>query len=184
MYCPKCGKEIPDGSKFCTSCGSAVNTENTVHQDTNVPPPIYNNTPINNLSPAQEILNKSSKFKKKYVGIAVAVVAVIIVIVLLASGGKTEDIVRDGTFNGYPEMTVGEAFAGFFDEPTWTSYTESGTKYVKFTGGCTLYNEPVKAKIIFEIDGKNFNVDSFKIGTVNIVSASDLENILDKIYSK
>jgi len=24
MYCKICGKELPDGTKFCTSCGSAV----------------------------------------------------------------------------------------------------------------------------------------------------------------
>lgn len=26
MFCPKCGKEIPDGSTFCSSCGTNVNT--------------------------------------------------------------------------------------------------------------------------------------------------------------
>ncbi len=26
MFCPKCGKEIPDGSAFCPSCGTNVNT--------------------------------------------------------------------------------------------------------------------------------------------------------------
>ena len=26
MFCPKCGKEIPDGSAFCSSCGTNVNT--------------------------------------------------------------------------------------------------------------------------------------------------------------
>jgi predicted nucleic acid-binding Zn ribbon protein len=24
MFCPKCGKEIPDGSGFCSKCGSAL----------------------------------------------------------------------------------------------------------------------------------------------------------------
>lgn len=26
MFCPKCGKEIPEGSTFCSSCGTNVNT--------------------------------------------------------------------------------------------------------------------------------------------------------------
>lgn len=26
MFCPKCGKELPDGSAFCSSCGTNVNT--------------------------------------------------------------------------------------------------------------------------------------------------------------
>jgi hypothetical protein len=32
MYCPKCGKEIPDDSKFCYSCGSKIEINET--QDT------------------------------------------------------------------------------------------------------------------------------------------------------
>jgi uncharacterized membrane protein YvbJ len=24
MFCPKCGKEIPDGPGFCSKCGSAL----------------------------------------------------------------------------------------------------------------------------------------------------------------
>lgn len=183
MFCPNCGKEITDGSKFCPSCGSVINEDNTVHQDASVPPPVQNAS-ANDLPPAQEVLSKSKKSKKKTIGIVVAIVAVIIVIALLSSGGSTEDIVKDGTFDGYPEMTVGEAFEGFFSEPTWSSYTESGTEYVKFTGGCTLYDEPVNAKIIFKIDDNRFSVDSFKIGTIDVESASDLEDILDKIYAK
>ena len=26
MYCPSCGKSIPDGSKFCLHCGSSLST--------------------------------------------------------------------------------------------------------------------------------------------------------------
>ena len=26
MYCPACGKQIPDGSRFCFLCGAAVPT--------------------------------------------------------------------------------------------------------------------------------------------------------------
>ncbi|NLK26041.1 MAG: zinc-ribbon domain-containing protein [Euryarchaeota archaeon] len=27
MYCPKCGKEVVDGSKFCDNCGAAIPSE-------------------------------------------------------------------------------------------------------------------------------------------------------------
>lgn len=26
MYCPKCGKELPEGAQFCPNCGNSVNT--------------------------------------------------------------------------------------------------------------------------------------------------------------
>lgn len=32
MFCPKCGKEIKDGSKFCPFCGGAIAPENTAPQ--------------------------------------------------------------------------------------------------------------------------------------------------------
>ena len=27
MFCSKCGKELPDNSRFCTGCGAKVNTD-------------------------------------------------------------------------------------------------------------------------------------------------------------
>lgn len=29
MFCPKCGKELPDSSNFCTACGYKIETNNT-----------------------------------------------------------------------------------------------------------------------------------------------------------
>lgn len=29
MFCPKCGKELPDSSNFCTACGHKIETNNT-----------------------------------------------------------------------------------------------------------------------------------------------------------
>ena len=30
MFCPKCGKELPDGSKFCPECGASTTGAETV----------------------------------------------------------------------------------------------------------------------------------------------------------
>jgi len=30
MFCPKCGKELPDGSKFCPECGASTTGGETV----------------------------------------------------------------------------------------------------------------------------------------------------------
>lgn len=27
MYCPNCGKKLPDGAKFCTNCGAKIDAE-------------------------------------------------------------------------------------------------------------------------------------------------------------
>lgn len=36
MYCSKCGKEIPNDSKFCEHCGFQINSKNKVEQKNNV----------------------------------------------------------------------------------------------------------------------------------------------------
>ena len=30
MFCKNCGNELPDGSKFCSKCGAAVQAESVV----------------------------------------------------------------------------------------------------------------------------------------------------------
>ncbi len=42
MICPECGKEIPDGAKFCTECGASINAEAV----SDVPAPVAAKKPI------------------------------------------------------------------------------------------------------------------------------------------
>lgn len=32
MYCPKCGKELKEGAKFCSGCGASMNVEKTASE--------------------------------------------------------------------------------------------------------------------------------------------------------
>ena len=34
MFCPKCGEEIKDGSKFCKHCGSEIKKNNNANSPT------------------------------------------------------------------------------------------------------------------------------------------------------
>lgn len=54
MFCPSCGKQNPDGSKFCESCGATMSSQNSAP-----PPPqqSYNSAPPppqQNYSPPQQ----------------------------------------------------------------------------------------------------------------------------------
>ena len=37
MKCPKCGKEMPDGSAFCTECGQSLKTKSEPVESTAKP---------------------------------------------------------------------------------------------------------------------------------------------------
>ena len=43
MFCPKCGKQIPDGAAFCASCGNRIGGEAPAKPATQGMPPILNN---------------------------------------------------------------------------------------------------------------------------------------------
>ncbi|MBE7024504.1 MAG: zinc ribbon domain-containing protein [Ruminococcaceae bacterium] len=69
MFCEKCGKENPDGVKFCESCGNAM--ENA-------------GEPAGAQSPVESVIGG---LKKEHKTIALGVVAVVVVVLLLAIFG-------------------------------------------------------------------------------------------------
>ncbi|MGN0154908.1 MAG: zinc-ribbon domain-containing protein [Lachnospiraceae bacterium] len=172
MFCTKCGKEIPEGNQYCTACGAPL------EPDTSEKTYVSVNNNKNNTDEKPQ-----SKKKRNIIGICAAVV-LLVILVALFSGDSAVDTVKGGKFNAYPENTVGKAFENFFSDPEWTSYEENGHDYVKFTGGCTLYGEPVNAKIIFVVDGKAFNIKSMRVGNLDLTNVYDQEILLDKIFAE
>ena len=82
MFCPKCGKDIKDGSKFCKHCGSEIKKNKN---GTSVP---------NKVDNAQS--GGDEKTKKIIIGVLVAAI-VILAIVFVAFG--------TGLFNGNSHNT-------------------------------------------------------------------------------
>lgn len=76
MFCPKCGKEIKDGSKFCKHCGSEIKSKKNVTSTPNK---------VNN--------QYSSDEKNKKIIIGVLVVAIVILAIVFVAFGT-------GLFNG------------------------------------------------------------------------------------
>ncbi|MBR0272037.1 MAG: zinc-ribbon domain-containing protein [Methanobrevibacter sp.] len=74
MFCPKCGKEINDGSKFCKHCGNQIKQPNTVSD-----------------TPSSSNSSGDDKTKKIIIGVLIAAIAVL-AIVLVGFG--------TGMFNG------------------------------------------------------------------------------------
>lgn len=178
MLCTKCGKQIPEGSKFCEACGAPVNTNTAQTRET--ASASYDNH--QGTLPTSQNEGKKRRFKKRYIAIIAAVI--IVVIAVSASSGDPVNTVKHGKFDNYTEKTIGEAFGGFFAKPNWSSYEKNGETYVEFTGECTLFGEKADAEIIFYVDGNRFNVDNCKIGNLSANSVEDMTSVLDVIYAE
>jgi len=137
MICKKCGKELAEGTKKCDGCGEKVKLK------------------FSELPPKE-------KKKRAIIG-SVCLIIGVVLIIAGAIGALNKDkyisVVKEGTLNGFPDMTVGEAFENFFDDPEWESFEdEDGRIIVEFNGGCTWGGEDANCCIQFEVDedGESF----------------------------
>lgn len=73
MFCTKCGKKIPDNTKFCIYCGAPVDAESSAEEKIPQSQPQYDSTPE----------CSRNKQKKDGGGIKAVIIAMIAVIVLL-----------------------------------------------------------------------------------------------------
>jgi len=101
MFCQNCGRQIPDGSTFCTECGSPQNV-NRVNQ-------VNQTMPVNN--------------KKKPGGrIALGVVAAIIVLAVIIPKGDSKPVSASPSVES-PE--VSEALISVSASDLYTQYDEN-----------------------------------------------------------
>lgn len=85
MFCPKCGKEIPDGAKFCKFCGNEIKK---------------NRGPINGRIVKKGNVKKDEKASPVLIGAVVVAAIVLVVLVVLAMGVLNNDGSSDGSSNG------------------------------------------------------------------------------------
>ena len=92
MFCPKCGQELPDGSKFCPWCGAAsTSVANGSQPKAADPAPVQTPAPAAPSAPAPDYAaapGAPKRSKKPLIlgGIAVVAVAVIATVVVFATG--------------------------------------------------------------------------------------------------
>ncbi|MCD8382107.1 MAG: zinc-ribbon domain-containing protein [Clostridiales bacterium] len=94
MYCPKCGHQIPDGSRFCPVCGCDLSAyQSNVRRPNDKPvPPKHTHNPL----PVRQI------------GIAVAAVAAVAVIVAVVFGVRALFSVIGNSSNAYVYLSDGD----------------------------------------------------------------------------
>lgn len=77
----------------------------------------------------------------------------------IAGSDKNVNIVRNGYLEFNKTISVGEVFDSFFSNPKWEEIeTENGNQYVNVTGGMTVNQKPINAKLQFRVfpDTKTF----------------------------
>ena len=97
MICPKCGKEISEGKKFCTQCGAKIeevnvnnniineeNVDNNINKDIIVDNTQKNEEYVNNVNYSNSVNNKNvdNISNKKNNGLIITLVIVIVAIII------------------------------------------------------------------------------------------------------
>lgn len=130
----------------------------------------------------------------KIIEMVVAVILLVVVAVTTLSSGGTGDkyvrIVKEGTLEAYPQITVGEAFDGFLRDPKWESgLTDDHVRFVNVTGGILYYEKDAELAVQFFVDEKDetFRYNACEIDGVpqnNLVFLGLLEIIYGDSSSK
>ena len=169
MICKNCGKELPEGTKKCDSCGKKVKLK-------------FKDLP------------KKEKIKRSIIGCAFLLLGAIFMIGdAIGGASRTADdsskyisIVKNGALYAYSEQTVGNAFENFFAEPKWVSFTsDDGDIVVEFNGECTFNGEDVNCCIQFIVnkETEEFYTDYADIDGTPL-SDSDIDDMYDVIYDE
>ena len=136
MFCPKCGNSLEDTAAFCDRCGAKTGSTQTSIEV----------QPINSQVQPQETAKNKSKFKLWMLPVIIVVVASVLVVAIPIINSKSKLSVKEVKSSyievgwGYdiPEfnqMTIGEAFEGYFDNTSWKSLqSDEGIDYVEFQG--------------------------------------------------
>ncbi|XME02626.1 zinc-ribbon domain-containing protein [Lachnospiraceae bacterium C1.1] len=101
MFCAHCGKELPDGAEFCTSCGKPVIKDDDTEENTST---------VSAVSSSESVNNATSGNKKipKY-AIWIAVIVVGFFIFRSYSGGNSSDGGYSKTTQNYDSIAISNA---------------------------------------------------------------------------
>ena len=111
MFCQKCGKELPEGAKFCNYCGEVQKEVSSGNA----------NPPVNNQPQTNQVLYKEPKKSKGKAWKIVAVAAIILSLIGAISQKKLQE--KDASDLPTPEETVVEnpEFTKIFEDYIFAS---------------------------------------------------------------
>ncbi len=168
MFCKNCGKEITEDAKLCPFCGKETDMGAAAGPVT---------APIGNFA------KREVKSNRKVVFIIVACVAALFLVMFIVSKVKEFyyiSLVKEGNFDDYPNVMIGEAFENYFNQPEWscTDALEDGNLHsVEFEGTRRVDGVNRKVKISFVVNDNSENsymTDAKIVGNPVGITAEDL----------
>ena len=104
MFCPNCGKELEDESKFCNRCGEKIDNDEINEKD-NKTPEEHKRLDLNNIENKVKTSNKNN-LKIIILSIIVLILAVISVPVLMNALAQPEIVIPDGFVLEYQQSGI------------------------------------------------------------------------------
>lgn len=123
------------------------------------------------------------KVRQGVILIIVSVGVALLYIAAVGDGGESQSavvqMVQNGTLEGYPSKTLGEAVEGFFQSPSWKAITASdGKTYVNVTGRTSFMDSTVEVLLQYRVDADTgeFELQAFEMNDVpqNMIMYSGL----------
>lgn len=166
MICSKC-ENINDNpsSNFCYICGGLL-----VREEKNIE--IYKRYYAN-----KKAIESKSKLLKRLVSLAVIIALLVCMngYKLQRDVGKFVNMVKEGSFENHPNVTIEDGFEKFFNDTNW-EYVNSDNGYdtVEFRGSFNYENQDVLTVMQFHI----YEDNTFEPNYLSFVDVSQEKNIL------
>lgn len=198
MVCKKCGKELPEGTKFCVSCGAPceeASAPQTAAPQAEAAPETSaasagSATPETSAAPEASAVSAKQKRafnNNKRIGIiAVAVIAVVLLIVIIALAGKSsyKDPLKDIQKMINKQSTDIFAYQKMISDPMSVKFTKTVYDIAKsndeIKDGFMDKQEDLKD---FYEDIKGFKITKIEIKKAEKMKSKDLRSI-QKTYDK
>ncbi|MBE6782388.1 MAG: zinc ribbon domain-containing protein [Ruminococcaceae bacterium] len=164
IVCPKCGKQLADGAKFCKFCGSA-----TIQPQPQAP--VHNDVQSNVQKPAPQ----KPKKKKSSKNIVLAIIAVILVIAIAVGGWLLWDVIGE---KKKEDLTDEEKLTQILEESTTKPIIEFVYDDYDSDGTCEAY------AVVGETDEEDEKHPEFYDADIYFVNNKKAQKIKENVSGK
>ena len=209
MFCPKCGNNVENGTKFCNKCGASINGPvNNIHMQ----PPLEQNNGMNNPNQypphiipnvnqnGNTVGNNNNKMVFIGVGSGVALLVVIVLVVTLFGGKKSnyyfsssENYNNENKTTSVEKKEENTTKKGKYQTVIITDNTYTGMKVSTDSDAYKLIENdsvsqknkcPAEIKKVEDEIIEKYNIAAVNLCEMDVDFARELENVFEVIYKE